>query len=238
MVFYQETLPILILLYALDVHTVKCIEHLRVIKELEILKIIISATAPRHCVSVDQLISPTPGFVPIHRGKPTTQRYKGATIFVDHYSDLTYCHLMTDMNAEATVAAKEAFERLAGSYNVLIKHYHCDNGLFDTVAFKASIIQANQTISFCGVNAHHQNGRAERRIRDVTEGARTALLHASHRWPKAIHPALWPCALKHYVNLRNNLPSTCIPGVKMNKKDFLILISTLLFQNFLGLKLK
>ena len=187
-------------------------------KGIRNIKKIRSATAPGHCVSVDQLVSPTPGFVPIHRGKPTTQRYKGATIFVDHYSDLTYCHLMTDMNAEATVAAKEAFERLAGSYNVLIKHYHCDNGLFDTVAFKASIIQANQTISFCGVNAHHQNGRAERRIRDVTEGARTALLHASHRWPKAIHPALWSCALKHYVNLRNNLPSTFIPGVKNEQK--------------------
>ena len=46
---------------------------------------------------------------------------------------------MTVMNAEATVEAKEAFERIAESHGVQIKHYHCDNGLFDTVVFKASV---------------------------------------------------------------------------------------------------
>ena len=62
--------------------------------------------APGLCVSVDQLVSPTPGFVPTHRGIPTLQRYKGATVFVDHYSDFTYTHLMTEMNAKSTVEAK------------------------------------------------------------------------------------------------------------------------------------
>ena len=176
------------------------------------------STSPGGCVSVDQLVSPTPGFVPTHRGYPTLQRYKGATVFVDHFSDFTYVHLMTEMNGATTVEAKQAFERLAHSHNVAIKHYHCDNGLFDTRIFKQSIEKANQTISFCGVNAHHQNGRAERRIKDITEGSRTSLLHASHRWPKAVHPSLWPCALKHYVNLRNNLPSTYIPGGKNGRK--------------------
>ena len=146
--------------------------------------------SPGAVVSIDQLISPTPGFVPIHRGLPTTKRYVGATIFVDHYSDFTYVHLMTEMTAAATVAAKEAFERLSASHNVRIHHYHCDNGLFDTKAFKSSIAIAHQTISFCGVNAHHQNGKAERRIGDVTQGTRTSLLHASHRWPAAIHVSL------------------------------------------------
>ena len=141
---------------------------------------------PGLCVSVDQLVSPTPGFVPTHRGHPTTQRYQGATVFIDHYSDFIYVHLMTTMDAESTVVAKESLELIAHSYNVPICHYHCDNGLFDAAAFKLSIVKAKQSISFCGVNAHHQNGKAERRIRDITEGARTSLLHASHRWPKAI----------------------------------------------------
>jgi hypothetical protein len=48
------------------------------------------ATCPDQVVSVDQLVSPTPGFVPTHRGRPTTQRYIGATVFVDHFSDYTY----------------------------------------------------------------------------------------------------------------------------------------------------
>ena len=80
------------------------------------------------CVSVDQLISPPLGFVPIHRDLPNIQRYIGATIFVDHFSDFTYCHLTTVMDGPATVKAKETFERIAASHGVNIKHYHCDNG--------------------------------------------------------------------------------------------------------------
>ena len=179
---------------------------------------ILPATAPGQVVSVDQLISPTPGFVPCQRGIPTTKRYLGATVFVDHFSNFTYVHLMTEMDAAETVRAKESFERLTSSYDVTVRHYHCDNGLFNSHLFHTSIRRSNQTISFCGVNAHHQNGKAERRIRDITEGARTALLHASHRWPKAIDASLWPAALKNYVNIRNNLPTEYIPGAKIGRK--------------------
>ena len=118
---------------------------------------------------------------------------------------------MTEMNAEATVKAKQAFERLSAAHNVKIRHYHADNGLFDTHTFKLSIQKSGQSLSFCGVNAHHQNGKAENRIRDITTGARTALLHASHRWPKTIHASLWPAALKNYVNLWNALRTKFIP---------------------------
>ena len=50
-----------------------------------------------------------------------------------HFSDFTYVHLMTDMNTEATVEAKQAFERLAGQHDIKIQHYHADNGLFAAV---------------------------------------------------------------------------------------------------------
>ena len=88
---------------------------------------------------------------------------------------------MTKMNAETTVEEKLAFERTSHSYNIVVKHYHCDNGLFDTKSFNYSIQTAGQTISFCGVNAHQQNGRAERRIQDITTGDMTAHFHAAHR---------------------------------------------------------
>jgi hypothetical protein len=39
-----------------------------------------------------------------------------------------------------------------------------------------------QTISFCGVGAHHQNGIAEKRIGDLQRRATTILLHAQRRW--------------------------------------------------------
>ena len=59
-----------------------------------------------------------------------------------------YVHLMTKMDADATIEAKRAFERIAHSYNMVVEHYHCDNGLFDTKTFKLVVIQNNQTISF------------------------------------------------------------------------------------------
>jgi hypothetical protein len=107
---------------------------------------------------------------------------------------------------------------LSSSYAVTIRHYHADNGLFDTKAFKASVTKAGQTLSFCRVNAHHQNGKAESRIKDIMTGGRTALLHAAHRWPKAIDASLWPAALKHYTNLRNVMPTEFTPGGKQGRR--------------------
>ena len=77
----------------------------------------------------------------------------------------------------------------------------------------------NQVISLCNVNTHHQNDKAERRIRDVTEGARTALLYLSHRWSKEIDASLWVEALKNYVNIRNSIPTECILGLKIGRKQ-------------------
>ena len=47
-------------------------------------------------VSTDQLVNPTPGFVPIYRGCLISKRDIEATIFIDKYSYLTYYHLMTN----------------------------------------------------------------------------------------------------------------------------------------------
>jgi hypothetical protein len=163
------------------------------------------ATRPGDCVSVDQLISSTPGLIAQSTGKLMKARYKVATIFVDHASGLDFVHLQETTNAKETVEAKDAFERFAKRHGVTIKHYHADNGIFASKTFRRAIIRANQTITFCGVNAHHQNGVAERRIRDLSECARAMLLHARHRNPK-VTTHLWPYALRHASELRRCLP--------------------------------
>ena len=164
------------------------------------------ATKPGQCVSVDQMISTQVGFVAQLKGKLTTQRYRAATIFVDHYSRLRYIHLMHSLSSEETMAAKRAFEIFAHQHGVRILHYHADNGRFADNAFKSACEQANQQLTFCGVNAHFQNGIAERAIRDLTENARKQLLHARQRWPAAVHLSLWPYALRSACQLHNNLP--------------------------------
>ena len=170
-------------------------------------------TAPGDCVSVDQLISPTPGLIAQVKGWLTNDRYKAATVFADHVSGLSYVHVSRGTTAIDTLEAKQAFEAYASSMGVTIKHYHADNGRFAEKAFLDHVHQCGQSISFCGVGAHHQNGVAERRIRDLTEHARTMLLHATHRWPQAINAHLWPYALRLAAHIRNHVPRQAEGGI-------------------------
>jgi hypothetical protein len=107
-------------------------------------------------------------------------RYCYVTVFTDHFSDLSYVHLQKTITSAETLEAKDAFKAYAKSIGVTIQHYHADNGQFADNLFLKSIKDKGQTISFCGVNAHFQNGIAEKRICDLQEAARSQLLHAKH----------------------------------------------------------
>jgi hypothetical protein len=164
------------------------------------------ATKPGECVSVNQMESLQVGFFVQLKGKLTKKRYTGATIFVDHFSRLRFIHLMLDLSAEETLKAKRAFEQFAAKHGVKILHYHCDNGQFADNAFKQSCKEGRQQLTFCGVNAHFQNGIAERAICDLSESARKQLLHARDCWPAAVHLSLWPYALRNATLLFNTMP--------------------------------
>ncbi|CAB9521468.1 Retrotransposon protein [Seminavis robusta] len=147
-------------------------------------------------VGVDQMISSSPGLIGQMRGILTRKRYSVSTVFVDHYSGFTYVHFQVSTSAEQTIMAKRAFERYAKSYGVIVKHYHADNGIFDSKAFTEEVHRCGQSITYAGVNAHHMNGKAEKKIRDLQEAARTMILHAKQRWPSAINANLWPFAIR------------------------------------------
>jgi hypothetical protein len=157
------------------------------------------------CVSVDQLESSVLGLIGQMKGHPTKSRYLVATVFVYHYSNLSYVHLQISTTSEETVQAKVAFERYANSFGIRIQHYHADNGRFSDNLWRQHILNNGQRLTFSGVGAHHQNGRAEKRIRDLQELARTSLIHANSRWPTAIDASLWPYALR-YANECINKP--------------------------------
>eukprot|EP01082_Thalassiosira_pseudonana_P008995 g7858.t1 g7858 contig26:424712-426022(+) len=168
---------------------------------------IFNATKAGQVVSVDQMISTQVGFVAQLKGRLTTQRYRAATVFVDHFSRLKFIYLMTGLSSEETVAAKKAFERFASNNGVNIQQYHCDNGRFADKAFINHCEQQQQHITHCGVNAHFQNGIAEKAIRDIQEQARKQFLHARSRWPEVIHLALWTYALRMAIHLHNTVPN-------------------------------
>jgi hypothetical protein len=111
------------------------------------------------------------GLIAQLKGTLTKKRYTAATVFVDHYSRLKYIHLMTKLTSTETMEAKQAFEHFAKQQGIRILHYHCDNGRFADNAFKNSCSTKRQQLTFCGVNAHFQNGIAEKAIRDLRESA-------------------------------------------------------------------
>ena len=63
---------------------------------------------------MDQLVSSIPGFLAQEqanvRYKLTRRCFKAATVFVDHYSRLSYVHVHTSTGGDEAVQAKEAFE--------------------------------------------------------------------------------------------------------------------------------
>ena len=126
------------------------------------------------------------GFVAQLKGKLTTRRYVGATVFRDHATGFMHVSLMTDFTGQATVDACKEFEACSRTMGVKVKHYHCDNGRFTDNQFLAHCKKRQVTVSYCGVNAHHQNGLAERTIGILRDEARVALWHAVFRWPSML----------------------------------------------------
>jgi hypothetical protein len=166
----------------------------------------ISHLNPGMCVSGDQLESSTPGLVPTYQGSPTTYQYRAGTLFVNHASHYLYFTPHLSTGAQEAIAAKHRFELHAMSFHRTIQCYHTDNGVFRTKLFRDSCSIRGQGTCFSGVNAHHQNGIAERYIHTITERARTMLIHTMINWPNIVHENLWPYALCHAVAVHNATP--------------------------------
>lgn len=66
-------------------------------------------------------------------------RYRVATIFVDHQSNLGYVYLYQSTTGKETLNAKRGFEEFARSRGVKLRHYHYDNGRFADHLFKEDV---------------------------------------------------------------------------------------------------
>ena len=162
---------------------------------------------PGQIVSVDQLVSPTPGLIAQMTGHLTNKRYRYATVYVDQLSRFGYIHLQKTASAEETIEGKRAFEAIARREGVRIENYHADNGVFRANEWDAECKRLGQGMSYAGVNAHHQNGMAERRVRELQDLARTMLIHANARWRDNVTAHLWPYAIRTANEAFNHTPS-------------------------------
>jgi hypothetical protein len=85
---------------------------------------------PGECVSVDQLVSPTPGLIAQMSGFLTMQRYKYARVYVDQASRLSFVWLKKSATADETLEGKTAFKQYAKDRGISIQAYHADNSTF------------------------------------------------------------------------------------------------------------
>ena len=106
------------------------------------------ATKVGEIVSVDMLKSPIPGLIAQMSGWITGKRYWYATVYVDHYSRFGYVHSQKTQSADETLEGKLIFERKAALYGVTVRHYHADNGIFVSTAWKEDCLQKRQGFTY------------------------------------------------------------------------------------------
>ena len=75
-----------------------------------------------------------------------------------------YTHLQTSIDIDQTLAVKYGIEYHASTCGVAINSYHADNDIFAEKGFQDQVQTDGQSISYCAVGAHHQNGIVERHI--------------------------------------------------------------------------
>ena len=127
------------------------------------------------------MVSRTSGLIAQMAGFLTKNRYTCATVFVDHNSNLSYVHFQNSTSAKYILEAKEAFERFSRKRGVWIRNYHADKVTFAANDWVRDCYTKGQGLTFASVNDHHQNRKAEVRIRHLQEMARTSMIHANKR---------------------------------------------------------
>ena len=137
----------------------------------------------------------------------TKKRYKYATVYVDQATRWGFIYFQKTASIEETMESKTLFEQAALQRGVRIQGYHADKGIFRANKWHNDCHTKRQTLTFAGVNAHHTNDIAEKRIRDLQDLTRAQLMHANNGWSQCITANLWPYAMRMANEALNNTPS-------------------------------
>ena len=162
---------------------------------------------PGSSISVDHFESRLRGRTLTSLGRSSSDSYVGGCIFVDHMSGYIHVEEQLGFSGSETIRAKQSFEKFALDHGIVVQNYLCDNGIFKGRQFVKHLHEHNQKVQYCGVNAHHKNGIAERNIRTVSECARALLLHAALHWKDGpVNSSYWPFAVRHACYIFNHCP--------------------------------
>jgi hypothetical protein len=163
---------------------------------------------PGAAVSVDHFESRLKGRTYSSFGRSNSEKYVGGCIFVDHMSGYIHVEPQLGFSSSETIRAKQNYEKLCLDNGIMVDTFLADNGVFKANAFVQHIREHNQRIRYCGVNAHHQNGVAERSIRTISDMARAMMLHTSIRWKNGVDASLWPMATNYATYIYNHMPNS------------------------------
>ena len=70
---------------------------------------------------------------------------------------LVSVHLMQSTTKEETRNSKVDYEHFANNHGIKVCLYHVNNGQYAEKDFRESVADAGQKITYCGIDAHHQN---------------------------------------------------------------------------------
>jgi hypothetical protein len=92
---------------------------------------------------------------------------------------MIHCEHQVGFSAVETIRAKHSYERHCMENGVVVQEYPTDRGAFKANKFVSYIHETQKLLRYCGTNAHHQNGAAERAIQSISNMARAMILHSS-----------------------------------------------------------
>ena len=90
--------------------------------------------------------------------KITPVRVSGATVFIEHFTDYVYAHLINNPNGDKNLGAKHGYEILSATNDHTVKRYCAENGIFGKAKLIIYCAAHGQKVTFFGLGAHHNNG--------------------------------------------------------------------------------
>ena len=79
-----------------------------------------------------------------------------------------YTHLQRGQTFIKSIEAKDACDQMAATFDIIVKKFHTENGIFAEEGFKSDVSDNNQTISYCVVEKNFQNRINEADIKQIT----------------------------------------------------------------------